>query len=97
MALAAQLLNYDVSPLELLLHDYNVQIELKDFQPKSDFFPLIFCFLIMYECNKRNNILVIYVSSGCKFLFWLSLSLFASFQPTAPLLSLPPSFSQSES
>jgi len=45
MELAAQFLNYDVSPLELLLHDNYVQIKLRDFQPSSDFFPSFFALL----------------------------------------------------
>jgi len=45
MELAAQFLNYDVSPQELLLHDNYVQIKLRDFQPSSDFFHSFFALL----------------------------------------------------
>lgn len=48
MELAAQFLNYYVSPLELLPYDNYVQIKLRDFRASNDFFPFIFCFIIMY-------------------------------------------------
>lgn len=92
MELAAQFLNYYVSPLELQPYDNYVQIKLRDFRASNDFFPFIFCFIIMYiYVQKRNNILVIYVSSGCKF-FVLSLSFclsrFASSPTPIPPLCL---------
>jgi hypothetical protein len=57
MESAAQFLNYDVSPLELLLllHDNYVQIKLRDFQPSSGFFPSFFALLSYIYTYKKGT------------------------------------------
>jgi len=58
MELAAQFLNYGVSPLEPLLHDNYVQIKLRDFQPSSDFFLSFFAvlsYIYIYTKKQKQN------------------------------------------